>query len=49
MDEDCNTIDREDMELPDLTESDSDEQVDSATVDTGEPQPEDDSEKDEEQ
>ena len=49
MDEDGNTIDREDMELPDLTESDSDEQVDSATVDTGEPQPEDDSEKDEEQ
>ena len=49
MDEDGNTIDREDMELPDLTESDSDEQVDSATVDTGEPEPEDDSEKDEEQ
>ena len=49
MDEDGNTIDREDMELPDLSQSDSDEQVDSATVDTGEPQPEDDSEKDEEQ
>tara|TARA_Y100000590_G_scaffold450752_1_gene590961 strand:+ start:2367 stop:3860 length:1494 start_codon:yes stop_codon:yes gene_type:complete len=49
VDEDGNTVDREDMELPDLTESDSDEQVDSATVDTGEPQPEDDSEKDEEQ
>jgi len=49
IDEDGNTIDRKDMELPDLTESDSDEQVDSATVDTGEPQPEDDSEQDEEQ
>ena len=49
MDEDGNTVDREDMELPDLSQSDSDEQVDSATVDTGEPQPEDDSEKDEEQ
>ena len=49
MDEDGNTIDREDMELPDLTESDSAEQADSDTVDSGEPQPEDDSEQDEEQ
>ncbi|MED5293018.1 MAG: trigger factor [Actinomycetota bacterium] len=49
IDEDGNTIDREDMELPDLTESNSDEEADSATVDTGEPQPEDDSEQDEEQ
>ncbi len=49
IDEDGNTIERADMELPDLTESDPDQGDDSATVDTGEPQHEDDSEQDEEQ
>jgi trigger factor len=46
VDEDGNPINREDLELPDLTESDSDVATDSATVDTEE---EDDLEKDEEQ
>ena len=46
IDEDGNSVEREDLELPDLTDSDSDEAVDSATVDHEE---EDDTEKDEEQ
>ena len=48
VDEEGNNVDRDEMELPDLTESDSDEAVDSATVDEDEPQTEDDQEQDEE-
>jgi trigger factor len=48
VDEEGNDVDRDEMELPDLTESDSDEAVDSATVDEDEPQTEDDQEQDEE-
>ncbi len=46
IDENGDPVEREDLELPDLTDSDSDEVVDSATVDDEE---EDDTEKDEEQ
>ena len=46
VDEDGNSVEREELELPDLTDSDSDEEVDSATVDDAE---EDDTEKEEEQ
>ncbi|HAF69713.1 MAG TPA: trigger factor, partial [Acidimicrobiaceae bacterium] len=48
IDEEGNSVDRDEMELPDMTASDPDEDVDSATVDEDEPQTEDDSEQDEE-
>lgn len=48
VDEEGNSVDRSEMELPDLTESDSDEAADSATVDEDEPQTEDEQEQDEE-
>ena len=48
VDEEGNTVDRSEMELPDLTESDSDEAADSATVDEEEAQTEDEQEQDEE-
>ena len=48
VDEEGNTVDRGEMELPDLTESESDEASDSVTVDEDQPQTEDNQEQDDE-
>ena len=48
VDEEGNTVDRGEMELPDLTEAESDEASDSVTVDQDQPQTEDNQEQDDE-